>query len=58
MSSEAAIPPVDAYDCIIVDDCHRGYLLDREMSDREQLFRDEADYVSRYRRVLDHFAAV
>ena len=27
------VPPVDQYDCIVVDECHRGYLLDREMSD-------------------------
>ena len=51
-------PPVDQYDCIIVDECHRGYLLDRELSDREFEFRDEADYISKYRRVLDHFDAV
>jgi type I restriction enzyme R subunit len=54
---EADLPPVDQYDCIVVDECHRGYLLDREMSDREMLFRDEADYISKYRRVLDHFDA-
>ncbi|MBF0394995.1 MAG: DEAD/DEAH box helicase family protein, partial [Alphaproteobacteria bacterium] len=24
-------PPIDQYDCIVVDECHRGYLLDREM---------------------------
>src|SRR5690606_39018787 len=34
-AGEARIPPVDAYDCIVVDECHRGYLLDRELSDRE-----------------------
>lgn len=56
--STAAPVPVDQYDCIIVDECHRGYLLDREMSDRELSFRDEADYISKYRRVLDHFDAV
>jgi type I restriction enzyme R subunit len=54
---EADIPPVDQYDCIVVDECHRGYLLDRELSDREFLFRDEDDYISKYRRVLDHFDA-
>jgi type I restriction enzyme R subunit len=53
-----AIPPVDAYDCVIVDECHRGYTIDRELSDAELTFRDEADYVSKYRRVLDHFDAV
>jgi type I restriction enzyme, R subunit len=56
--AEADIPPVDQYDCIVVDECHRGYLLDRELSDREMLFRDEDDYISKYRRVLDHFDAV
>lgn len=54
----AAVPPVDAYDCVVVDECHRGYAIDREMSDAELTFRDEADYVSKYRRVLDHFDAV
>lgn len=52
------VPPIDAYDCIVVDECHRGYTLDREMSDGELLFRDEADFISKYRRVLDHFDAV
>ncbi|MDN7866093.1 type I restriction-modification system endonuclease [Burkholderia multivorans] len=50
--------PVDTYDCIVVDECHRGYLLDREMSDAEAAFRDQADYISKYRRVLDHFDAI
>lgn len=52
------IPPVDQYDCIVVDECHRGYLLDRELGDTEMQFRDENDYISKYRRVLDHFDAV
>ncbi|MCB9793200.1 MAG: type I restriction-modification system endonuclease [Alphaproteobacteria bacterium] len=50
--------PVDTYDCVIVDECHRGYSLDRELSDTELSFRSEADYISKYRRVLDHFDAV
>jgi type I restriction enzyme R subunit len=53
----SAITP-DQYDCIVVDECHRGYLLDRELSDRELEFRDFSDYVSKYRRVLEHFDAV
>ena len=52
------IPPVDQYDLMVIDECHRGYLLDREMSDAEMSFRNEADYVSKYRRVLEHFDAV
>jgi type I restriction enzyme R subunit len=50
--------PVNAYDCIVVDECHRGYLLDREMGDAEVEFRNQNDYISKYRRVLDHFDAV
>lgn len=51
-------PSVDQYDCIIVDECHRGYLLDRELSDTELGFRSYDDYISKYRRVLDYFDAV
>lgn len=50
-------PPVDRYDCIVVDECHRGYLLDREMSDAELSFRDQGDYISKYRRVLEFYDA-
>ena len=52
------VPPVDQYDLMLVDECHRGYTLDREMSDAELGFRSEADYVSKYRRVIEHFDAV
>ena len=51
-------PPVDLYDCIVIDESHRGYNLDQEMSEVELTFRDQADYISKYRRVLDHFDAV
>lgn len=57
-SDGTAPPPIDQYDCIIVDECHRGYLLDRELSDTELSFRGYDDYVSKYRRVLDYFDAV
>lgn len=52
-----AAPAVDQYDCIVVDECHRGYLLDRELSDTELTFRGFEDYISKYRRVLDYFDA-
>lgn len=56
--NESATPvPVDWYDCVIIDECHRGYNLDMEMSDAEMEFRSEADYISKYRRVIDHFDA-
>ena len=48
---------VDQYDCIVVDECHRGYLLDRELSETEMTFRGYEDYISKYRRVLDYFDA-
>ncbi|HRW66045.1 MAG TPA: type I restriction-modification system endonuclease [Candidatus Competibacter sp.] len=54
----ANVPPIDQYDLIVIDECHRGYLLDRELSDAELSFRGEADYISKYRRVLEHFDAV
>lgn len=50
--------PVDWYDCIIIDECHRGYNLDQDMSVGELEFRSEDDYISKYRRVIDHFDAV
>lgn len=57
-AGEDTIPPaVDQYDCIVVDECHRGYLLDRELSETELGFRSYDDYISKYRRVLDYFDA-
>lgn len=56
-SEDSAPPAVDQYDCIVVDECHRGYLLDRELSDTELGFRNFEDYISKYRRVLDYFDA-
>lgn len=49
--------PIDRYDCIVIDEAHRGYILDREMGEGEMEFRDEGDYISAYRRVLDQFDA-
>jgi type I restriction enzyme R subunit len=57
-SDPADVPPIDQYDLVLVDECHRGYQLDREMSDAELGFRNQEDYVSKYRRVLEHFDAV
>ncbi len=50
-------PGVGQYDCIVVDECHRGYLLDRELSDTEMLFRNQKDYQSKYRSVIEYFDA-
>lgn len=51
------IPSVGQYDFIIVDEAHRGYTIDREMTEEELLFRDQNDYISQYRRVIDYFDA-
>jgi type I restriction enzyme R subunit len=53
----SGVLPIDTYDCIIVDEAHRGYLMDREMDEEELNFKDQSDYVSKYRRVLDYFDA-
>ena len=52
------VPAVSDYDLIIVDEAHRGYILDKEMSDAEQLYRNQADYQSKYRQVIEYFDAV
>src|SRR5690606_21715955 len=46
------------FDCIIIDEAHRGYTLDQEMTEGELALRDTSQYVSSYRRVLDYFDAV
>jgi type I restriction enzyme R subunit len=33
-------PPLDAYDCIIVDEAHRGYALDQDMTEGEMALRE------------------
>lgn len=51
------IPTIDTYDCIIIDEAHRGYLMDREMGEEDLEFKNQHDYVSKYRMVLDYFDA-
>ncbi|QIB50018.1 type I restriction-modification system endonuclease [Pseudomonas sp. OIL-1] len=51
-------PPIDRFDCIIIDEAHRGYTLDQEMTEGELALRDASQYLSSYRRVLDYFDAV
>lgn len=50
-------PAVGDYDFVIVDEAHRGYTNDHEMTEEELTFADQDDYVSQYRRVLDYFDA-
>lgn len=51
-------PLIDQFDCIIIDEAHRGYTLDQEMTEGEMAIRDATQYLSSYRRVLDYFDAV
>ncbi|WP_256010211.1 type I restriction-modification system endonuclease [Desertivirga xinjiangensis] len=51
------VPTIDQYDCIIIDEAHRGYLLDKELDEEDLDFKDQMDYVSKYRKVLDYFDA-
>ena len=50
-------PSVGDYDCIVVDEAHRGYILDKEMEEEELVLHDQRDFQSKYRMVLDHFDA-
>lgn len=52
------VPAVTDYDLIIIDEAHRGYILDREMGDDELLYRNQDDYISKYRSVIEYFDAV
>lgn len=52
------MPSVTDYDLIVVDEAHRGYILDKEMSETEMLYRNQNDYISKYRTVIEYFDAV
>ena len=47
-----------AFDLIIVDEAHRGYILDREMTQEEILYDNQDDYMSKYKQVIEYFDAV
>lgn len=48
---------IGEYDMIIVDEAHRGYTEDRDMTDDEFAYFSAQDYMSQYRRVIDYFEA-
>lgn len=52
------MPAVTDYDLVIIDEAHRGYILDKEMSEDELLYRNQDDYVSKYKTVIEYFDAV
>lgn len=49
--------PIDTYDCIIIDEAHRGYNLDKEMDEGDWYFKDENDYAGQYKKVIEYFNA-
>ncbi|MDX5437753.1 MAG: type I restriction-modification system endonuclease, partial [Pontibacter sp.] len=55
--SDEKLPSVDQYDCIIIDEAHRGYMLDKQLDEEDLEFKDQRDYISKYRMVLDYFDA-
>ena len=54
---ETNVPSVGDYDCVIVDEAHRGYTLDKEMTDNEVEWRDNRDFLSKYKKVIEYFDA-
>lgn len=57
-SDDDIMPSVSDYDLIVIDEAHRGYTLDKELSDDEMLYRNQEDYISKYRTVIEYFDAV
>ena len=57
-NGEDTMPAVTDFDLVIIDEAHRGYILDKEMGEDELLYRDQSDYQSKYRLVVEYFDAV
>lgn len=57
-ADDARRPAVTDFDLIIVDEAHRGYTLDKEMTDEESLYRNQREYQSQYRAIIEYFDAV
>jgi len=57
-NDEDTMPAVTDFDLVIIDEAHRGYILDKEMGEDEMLYRDQIDYQSKYRSVVEYFDAV
>ena len=52
--AEKSVRPTLTY----ADEAHRGYILDREMTDEEILYDSQDDYMSKYKLVIEYFDAV
>lgn len=57
-NDEASMPAVTDFDLVIIDEAHRGYILDKEMGEEEIFYRDQRGYQSKYRQVITYFEAV
>lgn len=56
-SDSSNVPGVGDYDAIIIDEAHRGYILDKEVLEEELDYKDEKDFLSKYKKVIDYFDA-
>ncbi len=54
-NEDETMPSVTDYDLIVVDEAHRGYILDKEMGEDELVYRNQDDYISKYRTVIEYF---
>ncbi len=57
-NDDDTMPAVTDFDLVIIDEAHRGYILDKEMGEDELLYYDQIDYQSKYRSVVEYFDAV
>ena len=48
---------IGQYDCIIIDEAHRGYIGDGDVSEEELEYKDEKDFIGKYKAVIDYFEA-
>lgn len=51
------IPSAEDYDCIIVDEAHRGYPSDKEVDESEGYMRERIDFLNKYKVVVEYFNA-
>ncbi len=50
-------PPIDYFDCIIVDEAHSGYALEQEFIEGELATRSSQQYLKEYQQLLHYFDA-
>lgn len=51
------IPHVQEYDCIIVDEAHRGYYYDKEFEHSEGYVKERMEFLNKYKAVVEYFNA-